>query len=139
VSVLARILIVDDDTRLLGALRDVLASPGVTVLLAANGEEALRIAAAEELHLVITDISMPGVEGIELIRKLAKARPGVPLIAMSGHPVGRKFLRAARLFGAVQALEKPFSRRRLVELVDSLLGPGRRPEPSTPRGPPWRG
>jgi CheY-like chemotaxis protein len=74
---------------------------------------------------------MPDVEGIELIRNLAKRNRKVPVIAISGDPVGTKFLKAARLLGAVDTLRKPFSIAELREKVSSALAGGK---PGAPAG-----
>jgi DNA-binding response OmpR family regulator len=117
-----KILIIDDDEKVLEALKDVLETNGYVVHTAGNGAAGIRSFDADPPDLVITDINMPDVEGIELIRNLAKRNRKVPVIAISGDPVGTKFLKAARLLGAVDTLLKPFSIAELREKVAAAIG-----------------
>ena len=80
---MAGILIVDDDDGVRYVLRRVLAA-GHDVIEARDGEEALRIYHREKPDLVITDLSMPGMNGDELIRKLKSCSPAPGIIAMTG-------------------------------------------------------
>jgi DNA-binding response OmpR family regulator len=116
------ILIIDDDAQVLEAIKDVLEIEGYVVRTAPDGASGIRSFDADPPDLVITDINMPDVEGIELIRHLARGHRKVPVIAMSGDPVGTKFLKAARLLGAVDTLLKPFSIAELREKVAAAMG-----------------
>jgi DNA-binding response OmpR family regulator len=122
------ILIIDDDEKVLEAIKDVLETESYVVNTAGNGISGIRSFDSDPPDLVITDINMPEVEGIELIRNLAKRNRKVPVIAVSGDPVGKKFLKAARLLGAVDTLLKPFSIAELRDKVSSALG-GRKQTP----------
>ena len=119
-----KILIVDDDRKILGATKDILAPKGYTVRTAGNGKEGLAAVDEEEPDLVITDISMPDMEGIEFIRKLAQRKLNIPIIAMSGNPIGKQFMQAAVLFGAVDTLSKPFTGQELTAKVNKALSLG---------------
>jgi len=125
------ILIIDDEEKVLQALKDVLEADNYVVHTAGNGVSGIRSFEADPPDLVITDINMPDVEGIELIRNLAKRSRKVPIIAISGDPVGTKFLKAARLLGAVDTVLKPFSFAELREKVSSALAGGK---PRAPEG-----
>ena len=115
------VLIIDDDEKVLEAIKDVLETDSYVVRTASDGASGIRCFDADPPDLVITDINMPDVEGIELIRTLAKRDRKVPVIAMSGDPVGSKFLKAARLLGAVDTLLKPFSTAELRDKVAAAL------------------
>ena len=72
--------------------------------------------------LVITDIVMPDMEGMELLRTLSRQGITIPVIVMSGNSLGTKFLDAAHLFGAQASLRKPFSKQELLDAVTRVLG-----------------
>ena len=116
-----KILIVDDDDEILASLKDILEDNGFTVITAHNGKEGIKKYESEKPRLIITDITMPDMEGIELIRTLSKKGDKVPIIVMSGHVVGRQFLQAALRFGAVDKLTKPFTIKQLLEKVNRFL------------------
>lgn len=117
-----RILIVDDDpivTRLTGRA---LSHAGFEVLVAENGKRAMEVLAERGVDLLITDLMMPEMEGLEMIRVLHKSRPFLPIVAISG-AFGGRFLKVAVALGARAALAKPLSMAKLLETVQQLLGP----------------
>ncbi len=116
------ILVVDDEKIVLSAVKDTLESAGYAVAVATNGKEAIGLFDSLAPDLVITDINMPEVEGIELIRGLSRHTPRVPIIAMSGDAIGARFLKAARLVGAMDTLAKPLTARELLEKTETALG-----------------
>jgi CheY-like chemotaxis protein len=130
----ARILLVDDNTALRSVLRLVLVCAGHAVYDVANGREALKQIAAEPFDLVITDLLMPEMDGVETIFAIHKAQPGLPIIAMSGGGLGSAhlYLALARLGGAGRILEKPFANSELLLAVDELLCAGVCAQPATP-------
>jgi DNA-binding NtrC family response regulator len=125
---MARIIVIDDDEGIRGMLRRALEAAGHDVREASEGARGLALLAAEDADLVITDIFMPGQDGIELARHMRKEFPKVKLIAMSGGgSTGQIDLREdMRMFGAVRSLAKPFSRADLVKTVGEVLE-GHRP------------
>ena len=120
-----RILLIDDDSTLRRALRIALERSGYIVVEAANGKEGLTAFASQAADLVVTDLIMPEVEGVETIRELRKVSAGVPIIAISGGGRGsaEDYLHYARLFGASRVFEKPFDIDTLRDAVATLLGP----------------
>lgn len=126
---MASILIIDDDPKVLEALTDTLSQTGYSIRTAVDGASGIRCFEAHPPDLVITDINMPDVEGIELIRRLARSNRRVPVIAISGDPVGSQFLKAARLLGAVETLLKPFSAAELQQKIRAALAAGPQPPP----------
>ena len=118
---MADILVIDDEAQMRRLLARILNGAGHTVHQAKNGEEGLRLFHQVHPALVITDIVMPDMEGIELIRKLHEEAPTLPILAISGgrHPL---YLRAATGLGATAALAKPFGRDELLAMVGRLLG-----------------
>lgn len=119
------ILVIDDEQLVADAIATVLKRAGHQVTLASNGEAGLVKFKAESPDLVITDIVMPGKEGIETIRDLRSQAPKLPIIAMSGGGMRGNFdfLSMARKLGASEVLGKPFSNDELIALVTRLLEP----------------
>ena len=115
------ILIVDDDVAVRRLFRAVLNQEGFDVAEAGDGQEALDAVRASEPALIVLDLVMPTVEGIETLVALRKDGVKSKIIAVSGIP---QYLSAARLMGADAALLKPISIDELVTTVRSLLGPG---------------
>lgn len=81
------ILIADDEQAFRSLLSEALKGAGYSVLISTNGQEALALATAhpEEIPLLVTDFSMPGISGIELLRELRKSRPAIKAILLTGH------------------------------------------------------
>lgn len=122
---MAKILVIDDDAHVRGTLRRVLQLDRHEVLDASNGKEALAILDREGCDLVVTDINMPEMDGIEVIVALAERTPGLPVIAISG---GGKvpsdiLLSNADLLGAVITLPKPFGLTEMRDAVERALAP----------------
>jgi DNA-binding response OmpR family regulator len=116
----ARILVVDDEAGVRGFLRKVLEDDGYEVIEAGDGKQALRQARAAHVDLVITDLVMPELEGIETIRALRREVPGVRIIAISG-AFGGQYLTMAQKLGAAAVLNKPVSAELLLATVAELL------------------
>jgi DNA-binding response OmpR family regulator len=119
----SRILLVEDDEPFADMLQKTLIKAGYAIVRACNGKDALRLYDAQCPHLVLTDLIMPGMEGVELIIELRRRHPGVKIIAMSGG--GRNspdaYLLAAQLFGAARTLPKPFASPELFAAIQAVL------------------
>jgi DNA-binding NtrC family response regulator len=117
------ILVVDDDSGLLKIAELVLTDGGFNVLLTSNARDGLAILKSQKVDLVITDIIMPEIEGIELITKLKRNHPALPIMAISGGGWSRNtdFLKFARKLGAKVVLAKPFRRDALLDAVNRAL------------------
>jgi DNA-binding NtrC family response regulator len=115
----ASILLIDDDGSVLATMDAILSSMGYRIVTASDGAVGLRLFRGEPFDLVITDVIMPGTEGIETIREMRCLRPEAKIIAMSGGGLmGRNdVLRLASRIGAVETLAKPFEAHQLEELV----------------------
>jgi CheY-like chemotaxis protein len=98
----------------------VLSSFGYRVVLAANGAQALERVAQmpEEIHLVLTDLVMPGMSGRELMDRLRLQVPGIPLVCMSGYS------RSGEAAGTGSYLRKPFTTQELLRKVREALMAG---------------
>ncbi len=129
---MAHILLVEDDAELRRALRLNLEGFGHTVAEAGDGREAMEVLRSVRADVVVTDLVMPGKEGLETIAELARDRPEVPVVAMSGGgriAPGANLAVALRL-GARRVLVKPFPVADLNEAVADLTGAGPRRPPA---------
>jgi len=115
-----KILVVDDEPSLTNFLHLVLTETGYEVTTAKDGSEGLKVFESIKPDLVITDMVMPDMEGIEFTRSLLKKVKGLPIIVMSGNAVGTKFLKTARIFGARATLQKPFTIQELKETIAGI-------------------
>lgn len=121
---MARILVIDDEDAVRTATRRSLERAGHEVLEASDGEAGLQLLAQAGADLVVTDIFMPGQDGIVTVRRIRKEFPRVKVIAVSGgDSTGRMDLRRdAELLGAAMSLRKPFTPAELVGAVHAVLG-----------------
>ena len=119
---MARILIVEDESMEQLILRIILERAGHELFFAEDGEEALAIYSKEGIQVVITDLFLPHIGGLELIRVLKRLFPEAVVIAVSGK--GSQELAMAKLEGAVATLSKPVDPVELIALVDEAVGSG---------------
>lgn len=117
------ILLIDDDTDFRLMLKKLLETNRYRVFDAKNGTEGMSIMQTEEIELVVTDIIMPDMDGIETIMKIRSDYPGTPMIAISGG--GRigpaDYLNAAHTLGASRVMAKPFTNEDFLEQVQEAL------------------
>jgi CheY-like chemotaxis protein len=120
----AKLLIVEDhdDTRAL--LVETLREQGYDVLESAHGREASQLAQRHSIDLIITDVLLPGKDGLEVILEVRKQQPQMRFLAISGG--GRTIaaddcLHSAKAFGAQAVLKKPFQHQTFLNAVQSLL------------------
>ena len=118
---MAKILVIEDQPRVRELLVDILVSDGHEVLAAADGRVGLELYARQCPALVIIDLLIPGISGLELVARLCQV-PGLKVIAVSGS--GVTSLEAARRVGATVTLAKPFSVTQVLTAVRQLLGNG---------------
>lgn len=134
---MAHILVIDDDPVYTALIARELEQTGHMVASVANGREALFRLAETRFDLVITDILMPEMDGIEFIRR-APTGTRAPILAISGYGSDRSinFLKVARLLGADASLRKPFSPSELHTTVAALLAGMHRDTNGTAMPPP---
>lgn len=123
---MARILVIDDDAMVRETIRDILESQGYSVEEAENGRTGLAKMRKNRADLVVTDIIMPEMEGIEAMLAVREEFPGVKVIAISGggRTANYDFLEVAGKLGANKTLQKPFTRDELLRAVRACLDPG---------------
>lgn len=128
------ILIVDDDELISSLLSLTLTDEGFAVSNAEDGRTGLAMYLANPPDILITDIIMPDMDGLELIKTIRKTHPDAPIIAMSGaDPKDNTFfLDVSKDFGATKILAKPFIPDDLVRVVQGLLSPDSRTPNAVP-------
>lgn len=114
------ILIVDDEPAILQSLRGLLADEGFEVLAAVNGYEALKAIDREAPDLVLLDLWMPGIDGLETLKEIKRGNPHTPVIIVTGHGNIETAVKATKL-GAFDLIEKPLSIDRLIVAIQNAL------------------
>jgi two-component system response regulator FlrC len=115
-----RIVIVDDDPTMREAMNDTLSIAGYETIRCGDGESAERVIKTGGVDLVISDIRMPGIDGLELLRRTKAYPDAPPFIVISGHATVPEAVEAMKR-GAYDLLVKPFSYRELTSLVEAAL------------------
>ena len=120
---MAKILVIDDDDQVVSVIARWLSKAGYEVECACDGKRGLRFLENEPVDLIVTDIVMPGKEGLETISMIRKMKKTVPIIAMSGAgSYGPElYLSMALSLGADHALQKPFDKELLLSTVRMCL------------------
>lgn len=118
---MAQILFIDDDAGLRRTARSMLEAGHHSVLEAENGRDGLKLFESRAPDVVITDVIMPDMDGIETLRAIKQRDPAARVIAISGGDMARYILRCMRVFGAAEALAKPFDGRQLLDAVGRVL------------------
>jgi two-component system response regulator AtoC len=114
-----KVLVVDDDVPLTRALAELLGQEGYQVTTAGSAEEALDRVREDTFHLVLTDLQLPGRNGISLIKALHEACPDTKPVLITGHGSVRTAVTALKR-GAVEYISKPLKPRRLLALIQAL-------------------
>ena len=129
---MATILVVDDESEIRSSLRGVLSDEGLRVVEAPDGRRALDLVRVERPELVLLDVWMPELDGIELLRELREEPAQPEVIMIAGHGNVETAVQATKL-GAFDFIEKPFSIEALLRVVNralehrALLGVAREP------------
>ena len=118
---MARILIIDDDAAVRGTLRTMLQKAGYETIEAPDGRDASRM--LDGVDLIITDLLMPDMDGVDLLGSIRKAGHAMPVIAISGggRVDPRGYLDVARALGAYAAFSKPFDMDVMLATVREAL------------------
>lgn len=125
----AIVIIVDDEPEIAQEIADGLAADGIETLVAGSAQQAIGMleTLADRVRVVVTDLRMPGIDGLALIKHLRSGPPGTVMpevVLMSGHASPEELL-AARNAGARAVLRKPFAWDDLANAVDSALATAR--------------
>ncbi|WP_020676672.1 sigma-54-dependent transcriptional regulator [Geopsychrobacter electrodiphilus] len=117
------ILIVDDEESIRLSLEGILQDEGYRTLFAGNGEDAIRMAQEEDPDLILLDIWMPGIDGIEALSRIKELRPHQSIIMMSGHGNIETAVKATHL-GAYDFIEKPLSLEKILLSIQNAMKVG---------------
>jgi CheY-like chemotaxis protein len=114
------VLIVDDDADLSETLARLLGRFGHTCLVAASGPEAVDLMETESPDLIVTDLHMPGMNGISVARQARRKRPPIPVVLMTAYPAAET-RREAQIVGGIFHLAKPFANADMLDVVERAL------------------
>jgi CheY-like chemotaxis protein len=123
----AKVLVVDDDPAVQVMIRLVLERAGHAVVVAGDGNKGLAECEHESFDLLLLDLFMPGMDGLQTMRMVREKRPPLPIIMISGRPVIEDlqlepdFLSMATKLGATYSLPKPFKPAALLSMVTQCL------------------
>ncbi|HEX5398184.1 MAG TPA: sigma-54 dependent transcriptional regulator, partial [Verrucomicrobiae bacterium] len=120
----AKILLVEDDPAIVMTLRRVLAGEGCEVVVENRGDTGLNRAKETTFDVVITDLKLPGLDGLELVRRLHDTRPRLPILMMTAHSTTETAIEAIQS-GAYDYLVKPFEIPELLDLVEQAVSASR--------------
>lgn len=115
-----RVLVVEDDSTLAFALKEMLADHGYAISIAKDGDEALRIFRHKPFDIIITDLKMPGISGIELLKRAKEISPSTEVIVVTAYGSIETAIEALRLH-AFDFILKPYPMNRLIESVKKAL------------------
>ncbi len=119
-EVALNILLVEDQEQLRECLTELLELHGHQVTPAPNGLRALDALPDEAFDIVVSDVIMPGCDGIDLANRVLSERPGLPVLLMTGHGLSRE-QEAKLLRVGVPCLSKPFEIQELVRAINALV------------------
>ncbi len=114
------VLVIDDEESILESFRMIFEFEGYHLLVASSGEEGLALAENEEADIVFLDVKMPGIDGLEVLRRLRERDPEAIVVMISGHGTIDTAVQATQM-GAFNFLEKPLERERLLLLARNAL------------------
>lgn len=126
-TITTKILVIDDEKNIRLTLQQTLQAADTTVDTAINGEEGLQKVEATDYDLVLLDLQLPGMDGLEVLQQLRQRKPGLPVMLLSAHGTVKTAVDALHS-GAVDFLEKPFSPREVRDAVARALGGRQAPE-----------
>ena len=129
---MTRVIIIDDEEDIRSVLKEILLRAGFEVEVASNGGAGLKLLRAQDADLVVTDVIMPGKDGVQTVRDIRREFPSIKIIVISGggsvtpmdyEPEAIKttaYLASASAAGADITLTKPFDRQELVRAIEEL-------------------
>src|SRR3990172_1207249 len=117
-----KILIVDDEPDMRLAVKNVLKLRGYDVFEAGDGPSALETLTKEDINLILLDVRLPGMDGIEVLEKARKIKSEVPVVMISGYGHIQSAVDVMKL-GASEYLQKPFENAQLVHTVQKFTEP----------------
>lgn len=123
------VVVIDDDCDSLSYLTTLLQRHGLRCAAFWRSEEALEFIHNHPVRLVVTDVFMPEMDGVQLLSEIRKIRPETAIVALTGY--GQPYLRCMKMLGAVDSLRKPIDAGAFIELVARCLDQGGSLDPCT--------
>src|SRR5947209_7144501 len=123
-SVPSKVLLIEDDPGVVVTLRRLLSEEGHQVEIETRGDQGLERARSQSFDVVITDMKLPGLNGLDLVRELHHIRPLLPIILVTAHGTTETAIEATKS-GAYDYLLKPFEMPELIELVEKAFASSR--------------
>ena len=115
-----RVLLIEDDRNIATGLQKAMRANGYEVAVQARGDDGLAQALAESYDVVITDLKLPGTDGLDLVRQLHQAKPKLPIILITAHGTTETAIEATK-WGAFDYVPKPFEVEELLDLTARAL------------------
>ena len=110
------VLLVDDEQEFITALSERLQIRGINVRLAFDGEQALRLVQDQQPDIMVLDLKMPGIDGMEVLRRVVRSYPRIRVVMLTGHGSEKDREEAVRI-GAYAYLQKPVQLEQLMEVI----------------------
>lgn len=115
-----KLMVVDDERDIVDLLQHEFTSEGYSVAVAGNGYEAILKALDTQFDLILIDMVMPKLNGVETIRILRKIYPNLPIVAFTGH-VGQGYMSETMSLGVIDCVKKPFKLDYLREVIKNAI------------------
>ena len=120
-----KILIIDDEVDICRGCQRIFEAKGCTIKMALSGKEGLDRAGKEEFDVIITDLKMPDISGIEIIKKIKQKKPDQPIIMITGYATVYTAVEAMKL-GIEEYMSKPFEPDEIVDAVKNIVDKGKK-------------
>ena len=127
-----KVLVIDDEKVVLDSVNKILADEGYDVETNLSGREGLKEALNSDYDIVLTDIMMPDIGGMKVLRDIKRKKPSLPVVMITGYASVKSSVQAMKL-GAADYVEKPFTPDQLIKAVDTALETAASQEPE-PQG-----
>ena len=112
-----RLLIVDDEQKIINALKRILRKESFECFFAMNGKEALSIIENNEIHVILSDLDMPGMDGIALLKKVKKRYPDIIRLILSGRSDSQTVLNAVNDGNILRYITKPWNAKEIISIL----------------------
>ena len=123
-----KVLVIDDEKVVLDSVAKILTDEGYDVDANVSGREGLNQALEEQYDIVLTDIRMPDIGGMRVLRDIKRTKPSLPVVMITGYASVKSSVQAMKL-GAADYVEKPFTPDQLIKAVDTALATSASQEP----------
>jgi DNA-binding NtrC family response regulator len=115
-----RVLVIDDEQIILDSIRKILKEEDYDVDVSLSGRQGLDWALKKKYDVVLTDIRMPDIGGMRVLRDIKRAKPSLPVVMITGYATVQSAVQAMKL-GAMDYLEKPFTPEKILEVIASSV------------------